>query len=191
MMFRSRAVSCRIGSSPSSSIHPEQVTGDSLTVAAWLSVTLAASTTSASARAVSRTGSGSGSAGGPTSAVTTNFPDASASASIRQLRGGEFVFVSDGDRPGGRLARSGEHDDVRALAVGERLEPGVEAALARDLPEQRTVEPVDDRSLKLARAAEARVLIDLAHEEVLQRQHPVGMQEVEGLGEALDGHRRQ
>src|SRR5262245_46142697 len=149
MMFRSRVVSCRIGSSPSSSIHPEQVTGDSFTVAAWLSVTLAASTTFASARAVSRTGSGSGSAGGPTSAVTTNFPEARASASISQLRRGEFVFAAGGERPCGRLA------------------------FARDLPEQRTVEPVDDRSLKLARPAEACVLVDLAHEEILQGQHLV------------------
>ena len=48
--------------------------GESLTVAAWLSVTLTASTNPASARAFARTSSGSGSTGGPSSAVTTKRP---------------------------------------------------------------------------------------------------------------------
>src|SRR3954464_6619975 len=82
MRFRSRPVICMIGSSPSSSIHAEQARGDSLTVAAWLSVTLAASTTGASARAALRTSSASGSTGGPSSAVTVKRPEARTSASM-------------------------------------------------------------------------------------------------------------
>src|SRR5262249_49424029 len=54
------------------------------TVAAWLSVTLAAWTTPTRALAFSRTLAGSGSTGGPSSAVTTSSSDANAS---RRLSG--------------------------------------------------------------------------------------------------------
>src|SRR3954454_6867756 len=86
MMLRSRPVIWRIGSTPSSMSSAEQATGESLTVAAWLSVTLTASTDPASARAPARTSSGSGSRGGPSSAVTTKLRDDSAEASIARLR---------------------------------------------------------------------------------------------------------
>ena len=92
MTLRSRPVSWRIGSTPSSISSAEQATGESLTVAAWLSVTLTASTDPASARAPARTRSGSGSRGGPNSAVTTKLRDDSAEASIARLRR-ELVIV--------------------------------------------------------------------------------------------------
>src|ERR1039458_7025729 len=57
MTLRSRVVSWIIGASPSSIIHTAHASGDSFTVAAWLSVTLAACTDFANARAVRRTGS--------------------------------------------------------------------------------------------------------------------------------------
>src|ERR1017187_3243859 len=82
MTLRSRVVSWIIGASPSSIIHTAHASGDSFTVAAWLSVTLAACTDFANARAVRRTGSGTGLAGGPSSAVTTNSPDANTSANV-------------------------------------------------------------------------------------------------------------
>ena len=77
------AASAARGPPPSSMT--EHASGESLTVAAWLSVTFAACTIGAKRRAVSRTGSAVGSTGGPSSAVTTNVP--ASSASRRRLIG--------------------------------------------------------------------------------------------------------
>jgi hypothetical protein len=81
MRLRSRAVIWRIGSTPSSTRSADAASADTFTVAAWLSVTLTASTVPASARAAARMAAASGSRGGPNSAVTTKRPAAMASAS--------------------------------------------------------------------------------------------------------------
>src|SRR5207244_8433348 len=70
-----------------SSIQTDTASGVTLTVAAWLSVTLAAATCGASFAAVARTGSATGSAGGLSSAVTEKAPAASAS---RRVIGGDL-----------------------------------------------------------------------------------------------------
>src|SRR3954447_23528287 len=116
MTLRSSPVIWRIGSTPSSMSSAEQATGESLTVAAWLSVTLTASTEPTSARAPARTSSGSGSRGGPSSAVTTKLRDDSAEASIARLSG-ELVVVVVAARASVGIAVAGAQDrDVRAFA---------------------------------------------------------------------------
>ena len=64
---------------------PTHASGDSLTVAAWLSVTLAASTNGASALRGLADRAASGSTGGPSSAVTANTP--SDSRWLKDIRG--------------------------------------------------------------------------------------------------------
>src|SRR5215469_12091257 len=81
-MFLSRVVTCMIGSRPCSIIQTETASGVTLTVAAWLWVTLAAATYGASFAAVARTGSATGSTGGLSSAVTEKVPAASSSRRV-------------------------------------------------------------------------------------------------------------
>src|SRR6476620_1113988 len=190
MTLRSRPVIWRIGSTPSSTSSAEQATGESLTVAAWLSVTLTASTEPARARAPARTSSGSGSRGGPSSAVTTKLRDDSAEASIARL-GGEFVVVVVADRASVGIAVAGAQDGaVRAFAVGEGLDGDREAAALADQLEDGGVDPVDDRALELARSTIRRVVADIGGEQVLGDEDALVMQELEGLREALGGHGR-
>src|SRR3954452_24471 len=109
----------------------EQATGESLTVAAWLSVTLTASTEPASARAPARTISGSGSRGGPSSAVTTKLRDDSAEASIARL-GRELVVVVVGARASVGIAVAGAQDrDVRAFRGRRRARRSPRSRCAR------------------------------------------------------------
>src|SRR3954451_3148137 len=167
MTLRSRPVIWRIGSTPSSMSRAEQATGESLTVAAWLSVTLTASTEPTSARAPARTSSGSGSRGGPSSAVTTKLRDDSAEASIARLSG-ELVVVVVAARASVGIAVAGAQDrDVRAFAGGEGLDGHLEAGALADQLEDRGVDPVDDRALELARSTIRRVLADVGGEQVL------------------------
>src|SRR4051812_21967428 len=189
MTLRSRPVIWRIGSTPSSMSRAEHATGESLTVAAWLSVTLTASTEPASARAPARTSSGSGSRGGPSSAVTTKLRDDSAEASIARL-GGELVVVVVGARASVGIAVAGAQDRyVRAIAVGEGLNGHLEAAAFADELEEGGVDPVDDRALELARSTIRRVLADVGGEQVLGDEDALVAQQREGLREALVRHR--
>src|ERR1022692_4324152 len=75
--FRSRQVSCMIGSTPAASAARLPAQLASRTVALWLSVIFTASTQPRSSAALRRMGPASAPRGGPSSAVTANRPAAS------------------------------------------------------------------------------------------------------------------
>src|SRR5205807_1875836 len=79
-----------------------------------------------------------------------------------------------------------EYDRLRALSVLERGELYVEAVAAGHVPEQRTIHPVGQRAIELARPAEAvPVLVQTGGEDVLDLEQAFGMEERDRVDEAL------
>src|SRR5262245_17323902 len=92
-----------------------------------------------------------------------------------------------GSRAESLLLAGREYDSVGALAIAEGLEMDGVAQMVGQQPEQRPVEPVHDRAIHLARAAErALVLAQVAHEQVLDLKHAARVQQRQGVHEALE-----